>query len=161
MTRSNSTFAVAALAVAALALGACSGRQVPVASSAQTAAAPAQAQASLYDRLGGKAAIEAVADQFIANVGADTRINFFFADTDPADFKTKLVDQLCQATGGPCVYKGRDMKTSHAKFRIKEEHWDALVQDLIAALDRFSVPEREKGELLGLLAPMKGDIVNA
>jgi hemoglobin len=121
----------------------------------------AMAEASLFDRLGGQPAITAVVDQFVANVGDDRRINHFFADTDPVKFKQLLSDQICQATGGPCTYTGRDMKTAHAGFRIKEEDWNALVEDLVAALDQFNVPEKEKNELLGLLVPMKGDIVNA
>lgn len=150
---------LAAVAIAAIAaLGACSTREIPVAAaSSQTA----MAEASLYDRLGGQPAITAVVDQFVANVAGDDRINHFFAKTDPVKFKALLSDQICQATGGPCTYTGRDMKTAHAKFRIKEADWNALVEDLVAALDQFSVPEQEKNELLGLLVPMKGDIVNA
>ncbi|MCI0486368.1 MAG: group 1 truncated hemoglobin [Blastocatellia bacterium] len=124
---------------------------------------PAKAK-SLYERLGGKKAIAAVVDEFVARVAADDRINSFFADTASdakrlADFKQKLVDQICQATGGPCKYKGKDMKSAHAGMGVTEAAFGALVEDLIAALDKFKVPEAEKKELLGLLAPMKGDIV--
>jgi hemoglobin len=114
---------------------------------------------SLYDRLGGKAAIASVIDEFVANVAADTRINARFATTDIGRLKGHLVDQVCMATGGPCVYKGRDMKTTHAGMRITNADFAALVEDLVAALDRFKVPAKEKSELLGLLAPMKKDIV--
>ncbi len=114
---------------------------------------------SLYDRLGGKAAITAVVDQFVANVAADTRINGRFATTDIPKLKGHLVDQVCMATGGPCRYTGRDMKTTHAGMKISNADFGALVEDLTSALDRFKVPASEKGELLGLLAPMKKDIV--
>jgi hemoglobin len=116
-------------------------------------------QQSLYDRLGGKPAISAVVDQFLSNVAGDTRINARFATTDIPRLKGNLVDQVCMATGGPCEYKGRDMKTTHAGMNISTADFDALVEDLIKALDTFKVPAREKNELLGLLGPMKKDIV--
>jgi hemoglobin len=119
---------------------------------------------SLYDRLGGKKAISAVVDEFVNNVAADGRINKFFAQTasDPArlaGFKKKLVDQICQASGGPCKYTGKDMKTAHHGMGITESDFNALVEDLVKALDKFKVGETEKNQLLGALGPMKGDIV--
>ncbi len=114
---------------------------------------------SLYVRLGGKPAITAVVDQFVANVAADGRINGRFATTDISKLKGHLVDQVCAATGGPCTYAGRDMKTTHAGMKISHADFGALVEDLVKALDTFKVPVREKGELLGLLGPMERDIV--
>jgi hemoglobin len=114
---------------------------------------------SLYDRLGGKPAITAVVDDFTARVVADRRINRFFANTDVPSFKAKLVDQICEASGGPCKYTGKDMKTAHAGMGITDADFNALVEDLVATLDKFKVPEKEKSELLGALAPMKKDIV--
>jgi hemoglobin len=70
-----------------------------------------------------------------------------------------LVDQICQASGGPCTYTGRDMKSAHAGMGISGGEFDALVGDLVATLNKFKVPELEKNELLGTLGPMKGDIV--
>ena len=116
-------------------------------------------QKSLYERLGGQPAITAVVDQFVANVAADKRINAFFANADIPGLKGKLVDQVCQASGGPCTYTGKDMKTAHQGMGIKDADFSALVEDLTAALEQFEVPEKEKSELLGLLAPMKSDIV--
>ncbi|HEX5734406.1 MAG TPA: group 1 truncated hemoglobin [Blastocatellia bacterium] len=119
---------------------------------------------SLYARLGGKKAIKAVVDEFINIVAADTRINKFFADaaSDPKrldKLKGNLVDQICQASGGPCKYKGKDMKTAHRGMGVSEADFNALVEDLVKALDKFNVGETEKNELLGALGPMKGDIV--
>lgn len=116
---------------------------------------------SLYDRLGGKDAITAVVDEFVANVAADTRINAMFANADIPGLKTKLVDQICQATGGPCTYTGKTMKDAHAGMNIKDADFSAVVEDLVKALDKFNVPETEKNELLGALGGMKGDIVTA
>jgi hemoglobin len=119
---------------------------------------------SLYDRLGGKKAITAVVDEFVGRVAADKRINAFFADTaaDPkrlAKFKSNLVDQICEASGGPCKYKGKDMKTAHAGMGVGDKDFAALVEDLTAALDKFKVGAAEKNDLLGALGPMKKDIV--
>ncbi|GJL69772.1 MAG: hypothetical protein NPIRA06_24070 [Nitrospirales bacterium] len=115
--------------------------------------------ASLYDRLGGKPAITAVIDEFVGNVAEDQRINGRFATTDIPKLKGHLVDQVCGATGGPCTYTGRDMKTTHAGMRISNADFTAMVEDLVAALDTFKVPQAEQKELLGLLGSMKSDIV--
>ena len=128
----------------------------PEASVQPEAAAP---QKSLYDRLGGETAITAVVDEFVANVGADTRINKYFANANLDRLKGHLVNQIGQASGGPQQYTGRDMKTAHAGMGIDEPAFNALVEDLVKALDKFSVPEHEKNELLAILGPMKADIV--
>ena len=119
---------------------------------------------SLYERLGGKPAITAVVDEFVSRVAGDARINSFFAATaaDPArlaHFKSLLVDQICDASGGPCKYAGKDMKSAHRGMGIGGAHFDALVGDLVAALDTFKVGAHEKDQLLAALGPMKGDIV--
>ena len=114
---------------------------------------------SLYERLGGKTAITAVIDDFVARCAADARINGKFARTDIPRLKASLVDQVCEATGGPCTYSGRDMGTTHHGMSVTAGEFDALVANLVATLDRFSVPEAEKGELLAALAPMRADIV--
>jgi len=128
----------------------------PETPSPSEAAAP---QKTLYERLGGEAAIKAVVDEFVANVGADTRINQYFANANLDRLKGHLVNQIGQASGGPQQYTGRDMKTAHAGMGIDEPAFNALVEDLVKALDKFSVPEQEKSELLAVLGPMKGDIV--
>ena len=122
-------------------------------------AGTAAAEKSLYGRLGGKTAITAVVDDFVGRVAADTRINGKFANANIARLKSMLVDQICQASGGPCTYTGRDMKSTHAGMGVSSSDFDALVGDLVATLNKFKVPEREKNELLGALGPMKSDIV--
>jgi len=119
---------------------------------------------SLYSRLGGKTAITAVVNQFVTNCATDPRINKFFADTakDPkrlARFKKNLVNQICQASGGPCKYTGKSMKAAHRGMGITDADFNALVDDLVKALDQFHVGATEKNELLGALGPMKSDIV--
>ena len=128
------------------------------------AAYAASGDATVYKSLGGKKAIVAVVDDFVGRVAGDSRINGFFKDTaaDPArlaKFKKNLVDQICQATGGPCKYMGKDMKTAHAGMGIGSDDFNALVEDLVATLDKFHVKDSDKNALLGVLGPMKGDIV--
>lgn len=155
-------FAAALLAAALAVTINCGGSKdaaPPAADATTEAPAAAAPPASLYDRLGGEAAIKAVVDEFVANVGADTRINAYFANADLDRLKGHLVNQIGQASGGPQVYTGRDMKTTHAGMGIDEPAFNALVEDLVKALDKFNVPEAEKNELLGVLGPMKSDIV--
>ena len=113
----------------------------------------------LYDRLGGKEAITAVVDDFVGNVAADERINAFFANADIPHLKQMLVDQICQASGGPCTYAGKNMVEAHTGMNIKDADFGALVEDLVKSLDKFKVPDAEKNELLGALGGMKPDIV--
>lgn len=114
---------------------------------------------SLYERLGGQPAITAVVDEFIANVVADARINHFFAKTDIPKLKGHLVDQICEASGGPCQYTGKPMIAAHAGMGISNGDFDALVEDLVRALDKFKVGTKEQSELLAVLGPMRQDIV--
>ncbi len=114
---------------------------------------------SLYDRLGGKTAITAVVEDFVGNVAADKRINGFFAKADIPHLKMELVDQICSATGGPCKYTGKDMKSAHAGMGVGGKDFDALVEDLGKSLVKFKVGKKEQKELVAALAPLKKDIV--
>jgi hemoglobin len=116
-------------------------------------------EASVYERLGGLAAIDAVVKDFITRCAGDDRINKKFARTDIPRLQRMLVDQVCEATGGPCTYSGRDMKETHDGMGVTAGEFDALVGDLVATLNQFEVPQPEQDELLGLLGPMRGDIV--
>ncbi|HEY4176474.1 MAG TPA: group 1 truncated hemoglobin [Kofleriaceae bacterium] len=124
-----------------------------------TTAKAGDANASLYDRLGKKDAITAVVDEFVANIAADARINTFFANADIPHLKAMLVDQICEATGGPCKYTGKNMKEAHVGMGVKDADFTALVEDLKKALDKFKVAEKEQTELLTALGSMKPDIV--
>ena len=115
--------------------------------------------ASLYQRLGGRDAIVAVVDDGVANIAADGRINRRFANANIPHLKSSLVDLICNRAGGPCAYKGRGMADAHEGMNITDAEFSALVEDLVKSLDKFKVPEREKGELLGALGMMKNAIV--
>lgn len=119
---------------------------------------------SLYTRLGGYDAIAAVVDDFIGRLVADPKLAKFFSGhgTDSKRrIRQHVVDQLCAAAGGPCVYTGRDMKTSHAGLGISKAEWDAGVAHLAATLDRFKVPKAERDELFAAIGPLEKDIVEA
>ena len=127
------------------------------------AAAVATPPVSLYRRLGGREGIALVVGDFVTNMVGDARVNERFKalkGPDVEKLKSNLADQICDATGGPCSYLGRDMKTTHKGMNISEAEWNATVENLTKALDKHNVGAKEKQELIGALAPMKGDIVN-
>ena len=114
---------------------------------------------SLYDRLGGADAINALTESWVARVGGDDRANGKFARTDIERLMKEVVDQLCEATGGPCTYTGRSMLETHAGMKVTAGEFDVVMQHLDATLDELNVPKTERDELVGLLRPMRGDIV--
>lgn len=115
--------------------------------------------ATLYERLGGHEAINAVVDDFVGRCAADNRINGKFARTDIPRLTQMLKDQVCMATGGPCTYPGRSMRETHDGMGVTAGEFDALVEDLVATLDQFGVAKAEQDELLGILGPLRSDIV--
>jgi len=128
--------------------------------SAHTAAA--QGKDSLYKRLGGYDALAAVTDEFIKGLATDPKIGRFFigaSDNSKARIRQLVLDQLCAATGGPCVYIGRDMKTVHKGLGITEEDWDISVKILMNVFDKFKVKERERKDVVAALSGLKADIV--
>jgi hemoglobin len=117
---------------------------------------------SLYKRLGGREGIAIVVGDFTTNMAGDSRVNARFKEMKPPEvekFKSNLSDQICDAAGGPCSYLGKDMKTAHAGMKITEAEWSATVENLVKALDKNNVSAPAKQDLLGILGPMKKDIV--
>jgi hemoglobin len=117
---------------------------------------------TLYERLGGYDAIAAVTDDFIGRLAADPQIGRFFKGHSTDSLKRirgHVVDFLCVATGGPCTYMGRDVKTSHTGLGITEDDWNVSVKHLVATLDKFKAPEPERTQVLTAIAGLKGDIV--
>ena len=128
--------------------------------SAPTAAA--QSKDSLYKRLGGYDALAAVTDDFIKGLATDPKISRFFvgaSDNTKAKIRQLVLDQLCAATGGPCVYIGRDMRTAHKGLGITEEDWNISVKILMGVFDKFKVKERERKDVVAALSGLKADIV--
>jgi hemoglobin len=117
---------------------------------------------SLYQRLGGREGIALVVGDFVTNMAADPRVNERLKGLKPPEierFKSNLADQICDASGGPCAYLGRDMRSAHKGMKISDAEWDATVENFVKALDKRNVGAKEKQELLALLSPMKKDIV--
>jgi hemoglobin len=131
---------------------------------AQDTAAAAQGGAqTLYKRLGGYDALAAVTDDFVGRLVADKSLSRFFggvSDDSKKRIRQLVVDQLCAATGGPCLYIGRDMKTVHAGLGITEEDWNVAVKHLGDTLNKFKVAKAEQDDLIKILAPLKADIVD-
>jgi hemoglobin len=122
----------------------------------------AQSGDSLYKRLGGYDALAAVTDEFIGRLATDKTLGRFFvgaSENSKARIRQLVLDQLCAATGGPCVYIGRDMKTSHKGLGITEEDWNIAVKHLVATMTKFKVKEKEQKEVAAALTTLKADIV--
>lgn len=143
-------------------LSLCLGLMLLATSLTAWAAPQAAATDSLYKRLGGYDAVAAVTDDFLGRLANDPSLGRFFVgqSTDSlGKIRQHIVDFLCKATGGPCVYHGRDMKTTHAGLKITEKDWDTMVKHLNATLDKFKVPAKEQSEVQGAVAGLKADIV--
>jgi hemoglobin len=128
-------------------------------------AIPGMSQAqekSLYERLGGYDAVAAVVDDFFGRMGADKQLQKYFVGfSDDSQRRTRqlTVDFICKATGGPCYYTGRDMATTHMGIGLTESDWTLAVKHLNGTLDKFKVPEKERGEVLAFISSLKDDIV--
>ena len=154
-------FALAFCLVATLSVVAAA--QAPMNASDADATGGGQVKKSLYARLGGYDAIAAVVDDFIGRLVADKKLTKFFVGHSEDSLKKirmHVIDQLCAAAGGPCLYIGRDMKTSHHGLGITSDDWDAAANHLVETLDKFKVPAAEKGELLAFVGTLKKDIVD-
>lgn len=121
--------------------------------------ASAQQAPTLYTQLGEKPGITKFVDTFVGNIAKDGRINAMFGATNIPRLKTLLVEQVCEVSGGPCKYTGRDMKSSHAGMGVNRSHFNALVEDLQDAMSTEGVPFGVQNELLAVLAPMYRDII--
>jgi len=139
------------------------GQAAPAAdSTAKGQAAPAAdatPKKSLYERLGGQPAVEAVVKDFAGRCLADTRINKKFAKSDADRLVKNLTDFVCVTAGGPCKYTGNDMSKAHKGMGVTHGEFGALVEDLVATLDKFKVPAQEKSEVLAAFGPMEAAIV--
>lgn len=137
--------------------------QAPVNASDAEATGGAQMKKSLYARLGGYDALATVVDDFIGRLVADKKLAKFFVGHSEDSLKKirmHVIDQLCAGAGGPCLYTGRDMKTSHHGLGITSDDWDAAANHLVETLDKFKVPAAEKGEVLAFVGTLKKDIVD-
>lgn len=120
---------------------------------------------SLYERLGGVYAIAAVVDSFIDRIMDDPRLNAnplvdeAHHRVSRAGFKYLVTEQVCWAAGGPQRYTGRSMRDSHFHLNINSREWSVFLEDLLATLNQFGVPERESQELVAIVESTRSDIV--
>jgi hemoglobin len=114
---------------------------------------------TLYDRLGGSDAISTLTESWVARVAGDDRANKKFARTDVPRLKKELIDQFCEATGGPCTYSGRSMRETHAGMQTTAGEFEVVMGHLRATLDELNIAKPEQDELVELLMPMRRDIV--
>ncbi len=126
---------------------------------ATACALPRAEPRTLFDDLGGHAGIEAIVDSFLRELAADERIVHHFAETKISRFRRHLIDQLCQVSDGPCEYTGDSMADVHRGMGVSEGDFNALVEDLIDAMETEGTPTGAQNRLLARLAPMHGDIV--
>jgi len=121
------------------------------------------AEASLYSRLGGYDAIAAVVDDLLGRIQSDPLLKRFWTSPRSADTNRRerqlAIDFIAAAAGGPTFYLGRDMKTSHAGMGITGDDYAAFARNLSATLDKFKVPEPERGQVMAFLASLESDIV--
>jgi hemoglobin len=113
----------------------------------------------LYRAFGEKAGLVSLMDDFMVRLLADPRTGPHFKPSNQQRVKEQLVDQLCQLSGGPCVYKGADMKSAHANLDIKKSDFNALVEVLQQSMDARGIAFRTQNQMLALLAPMHRDTI--
>ena len=126
---------------------------------AQTASAPAATSSALYDTFGGKPGLVKLMDDFMVRLLADPRTGPHFKPANQQRVKDQLVDQFCVVLGGPCVYKGADMKSSHANLDITKGDFNALVEVLQQAMDAQDIAFGAQNQLLAALAPLHRDVI--
>jgi hemoglobin len=119
----------------------------------------ARADDALYRDLGRRANLERIVDDATARWLADARIADMFGNLNLDRFRRRLTDQLCELTGGPCRYTGRNMYLTHKGLHLGILQFNALVEDLQDAMDETGIPFATQNRLLAILAPMKRDIV--
>lgn len=114
---------------------------------------------SLYESLGEQAGLTRIVEGMLLNIAKDPRIVRHFANVDITLLRDKLVEQMCVETGGPCTRTGDSMEEIHKGLQLTRSDFNALVEDLIAAMEAQSVPVPAQNRLLARLAPMRGQII--
>lgn len=113
---------------------------------------------TLYQQLGGQAAIELITSKLLDRILTNPKIDFLFKETDREDLHQKIVDQICMETGGPCQYEGLDMVEAHSGMEIKYSEYDVFVEDFILAMEDADIPFRLQNKVLAIFAPMREDV---
>ena len=119
----------------------------------------AEGEKSLYDSIGGNDGVSTVIDNFLTNVGGDDRINARFSGADMDNLRRLLIEQVCEATGGPCAYSGMSMLDTHKGMGITEDEFGALAGQFSAAMNTAGVSQEDHDTIMGVLGGMHDDIV--
>ena len=114
---------------------------------------------SLYQKLGGKAAIDAVVDAFYVKVLADKRVKDFFADVSMDKQRRKQKDFLSAAFGGPLPWTGKDMRKAHEGMGLTEEHFNAIAENLVSTLKDFKVKQELIDQVVAIALTTKDDVL--
>lgn len=114
---------------------------------------------ALYQAFGEKAGLVKLMDDFVPRLQADPRLAEAFKNANVANLKAKLVDQICVVSGGPCEYKGADMKSAHSNMDITKTDFNALVEVLQKSMDAQGIAFSSQNQLLAKLAPMHRDVI--
>jgi hemoglobin len=146
------TILIASMAFASLLTG------LATTASAQTVAATS-GNSALYQAFGEKAGLVKLMDDFVPRLQADPRLAEAFKNANVANLKSQLVNQICQVSGGPCEYKGSDMKVTHSNMDITKTDFNALVEVLQKSMDTQGISFSSQNQLLAKLAPMHRDVI--
>ena len=148
----NKTILIAFLALATVLTG------LATSASAQSMAA-SSGNSPLYQAFGQKAGLVKLMDDFVPRLQADPRLAEAFKNANVANLKSQLVNQICQVSGGPCEYKGPDMKVTHSNMDITKTDFNALVEVLQKSMDAQGIAFSSQNQLLAKLAPMHIDVI--
>lgn len=132
----------------------------PMPAASPASAYPVAPAAGLFDAFGGQTGIRALMNDFVGRLKADPRLADTFKEANSANLASQLSDQVCQLSGGPCIYKGPTMKDAHANMDVTRTDFNALVEVLQLSMDARGIPFTRQNQLLALLAPMHRDVVN-
>lgn len=120
---------------------------------------PDKNDASLYNVLGQHAGIQRIVEGTLLNVARDKRIVAHFKNVDIVRLRDKLVEQFCVEAGGPCRYTGDSMAETHKGHHLTRSDFNALVEDLINAMDAEHISVPAQNRLIARLAPMRGEVI--
>ncbi|MDP2283026.1 MAG: group 1 truncated hemoglobin [Pseudohongiella sp.] len=116
-------------------------------------------QQSLYDEIGGQAVLETLVDNFIMEIASDNRVLPRFLDSNVNRFREKMIEHMCLLADGPCIYTGDDMVQVHAGMNINSAEFNAIVEDLMSAMDKTGIVLSAQNQILERMAPLRPQVI--
>jgi hemoglobin len=117
-------------------------------------------ESSLYQKLGGKAAIDAAVELFYKKVLADNRVKHFFDDVNMTAQRRRQKDFLSAALGSPVPWTGKDMRKAHEDLSLEESHFNAIAENLVATLTELKIPQDLIDQVVAVVLTVKDDVLN-